>query len=229
MIHYRLPMFETTDEFLGVLAKRFGKLKKQGLPDKDAAARKLLHDWNTGVIKYYTQPPETPEAQVGGASLIQELSAEFDLASIREDEGSLLKELPLLRPSKTMKFNSLGPVKEVMSEGYRDEESDMEDDDDDEAEEEEGPSALLGKEVCINLDPQPENKKAKEEEKKPRWETQVPTFDPETMSMQKFQKKMMKKARKEKNRNVKRIDSLVDELDTLKCANEDYDFDEHFE
>lgn len=200
MIHYRLADYKSTDDFLALLAKRFGKLKKQGIPDKEGAARRLLHDWNSGVIKYYTQPPETSSEQVG-ASLTQELSAEFDIDSLRDDEGSLLKELPLHRPSTTMKVSSLGPVNEM--EVNYDECSDMEEDDD-----QEETSGLLGKEVCIDLKPQPEDK-TKPEEKKARWETQLPTFNPEEMSLEKFQKKMMKKARKEKNRNVKDRKSVV--------------------
>lgn len=218
MIHYRLADYKSTDDFLALLAKRFGKLKKQGIPDKEGAARRLLHDWNSGVIKYYTQPPETSSEQVG-ASLTQELSAEFDIDSLRDDEGSLLKELPLHRPSTTMKVSSLGPVNEM--EVNYDECSDMEEDDD-----QEETSGLLGKEVCIDLKPQPEDK-TKPEEKKARWETQLPTFNPEEMSLEKFQKKMMKKARKEKNRNVKRIDGLLEGVDSLTCG-EDYDFAEYF-
>ncbi|XP_064087103.1 guanine nucleotide-binding protein-like 3 homolog [Macrobrachium nipponense] len=218
MIHYRLADYKSTDDFLALLAKRFGKLKKQGIPDKEGAARRLLHDWNSGVIKYYTQPPEMSSGQVG-ASLTQELSVEFDIDSLRDDEGSLLKELPMHRPSTTMKVTSLGPVNEM--EVNYDEYSDMEEDDD-----QEETSGLLGKEVCIDLKPEPKDK-TKPEEKKPRWETQMPTFNPEEMSLEKFQKKMMKKARKEKNRNVKRIDGLLEGVDNLKCG-EDYDFAEYF-
>lgn len=226
MIHYRLPAFKTTEEFLCAVAKRFGKLKKHGLPDKEASARKILHDWNTGVIKYYTQPPETPKTQVA-SSLVQTLSKEFDMNSLKASEISLFSELPNHRPSRTMKINSLGPVLEVMD--VANEESDMEDEEEEEEDDVNGSNALLGKQVCINMEPPPEDDKAKKDEKKPRWETQLPTFDPETMSLQKYQKKMMKKARKERNRNVKKIDGLVSELDGLKCTNEDYDFNEFFE
>lgn len=47
MIHYRLSDFQTTDQFLALLAKRLGKLKKKGIPDREVAARKVLQDWNT--------------------------------------------------------------------------------------------------------------------------------------------------------------------------------------
>ncbi|XP_068242976.1 guanine nucleotide-binding protein-like 3 homolog [Palaemon carinicauda] len=222
MVHYRLTDYKTTDDFLSLLAKRFGKLKRQGIPDKEGAARRLLHDWNSGIIKYYTQPPEISSEQVG-ATLTQELGAEFDLDSLKLDEGSLLRELPIHRPSSTMKVSSLGPINE-MEVNYEAEESDveaMEEDDEEEA------PGLLGKEVCIDMKPEPKDK-TKPEEKKPRWESEVPTFNPEEMSLEKFQKKVMKKARKEKNRNIKRIDGLMADLDGLKCTGEDYDFEEYF-
>lgn len=46
MVHYRLPEFQTVVQFLTLLAKRHGKLKKGGIPDRVLAARKVLHDWN---------------------------------------------------------------------------------------------------------------------------------------------------------------------------------------
>lgn len=49
MIYYQLPEFKTTEQFLAVLAKRLGKLKKKGVPNRDTAARKVLYDWNTYV------------------------------------------------------------------------------------------------------------------------------------------------------------------------------------
>lgn len=65
-------------------------------------------------------------------------------------------------------------------------------------------------------------------EKKARWETTLKEFNPQTMSMKAYQKKMQKKVRKEKNRNVKRTDDLTDALEKfsgLNDSNDDYDFD----
>ena len=57
---YKIPSFETTHDFLALVARKQGKLQKGGIPDYEAAARVVLHDWNSGRIKYYTVPPEAP-------------------------------------------------------------------------------------------------------------------------------------------------------------------------
>lgn len=70
---YNVPSFADNDcnQFLALVAKSLGKLKKGGVPNLDAAARAVLHDWNQGKIKYYCKPPlnsfqiENNEVQIG--------------------------------------------------------------------------------------------------------------------------------------------------------------------
>lgn len=45
---YKLPSFDTVDDFLQKVATVRGKLKKGGIVDVEAAARIILHDWNEG-------------------------------------------------------------------------------------------------------------------------------------------------------------------------------------
>lgn len=47
MMRYAIPDFSNVGDFLSLLAKRFGKLRKHGLPDVNKAAKLLLQDWNT--------------------------------------------------------------------------------------------------------------------------------------------------------------------------------------
>jgi nuclear GTP-binding protein len=56
---YSIPKFHEQDcqHFLSLVAKANGKLKKGGIPNLDATARMVLHDWNSGKIKYYCKPP----------------------------------------------------------------------------------------------------------------------------------------------------------------------------
>ena len=59
-------------------------------------------------------------------------------------------------------------------------------------------------------------------------------FDPSKMNMKKYQKLVQKKARKERNRNVGRTDSLVDAFKTFggidNTKNDDaYDFNDYFD
>ena len=46
MEFYCIPDFADVQEFLSHIARRHGRLKKGGLPDVDAAAKVVLHDWN---------------------------------------------------------------------------------------------------------------------------------------------------------------------------------------
>lgn len=50
MEHYGVSDFHTALEFLSLLARRQGKLRKGGLPDTDKAAKSVLMDW-TGWVK----------------------------------------------------------------------------------------------------------------------------------------------------------------------------------
>lgn len=47
---YKVPSFDSVDDFLQKVATVRGKLKKGGIVDVDAAARIVLHDWNEGII-----------------------------------------------------------------------------------------------------------------------------------------------------------------------------------
>lgn len=49
---YKLPSFDSVDDFLQKVATVRGKLKKGGVVDIGAAARIVLHDWNEGRYLY---------------------------------------------------------------------------------------------------------------------------------------------------------------------------------
>jgi nuclear GTP-binding protein len=46
MEFYCIPEFADVHEFLAHVARRIGRLKKGGVPDVEAAAKHVLHDWN---------------------------------------------------------------------------------------------------------------------------------------------------------------------------------------
>ena len=58
MEFYGIPEYSELKEFLAQVARKRGKLKKGGVPDFEAAAKVVLHDWTSGKIPYYTFPPE---------------------------------------------------------------------------------------------------------------------------------------------------------------------------
>lgn len=53
---YKVPTFDSVDDFLQKVAMVRGKLKKGGIVDVDAAARIVLHDWNEGMCEYHFVP-----------------------------------------------------------------------------------------------------------------------------------------------------------------------------
>uniref|UniRef100_A0A8C1SBW2 Guanine nucleotide binding protein-like 3 (nucleolar)-like n=1 Tax=Cyprinus carpio TaxID=7962 RepID=A0A8C1SBW2_CYPCA len=79
MDHYGIPDFQTAHEFLALLARRQGKLKKGGLPDTDKAAKSVLMDWTGGRISYFTHPPETHTLPTHvNAEIVAEMGKAFD-------------------------------------------------------------------------------------------------------------------------------------------------------
>ena len=45
---YKVPSFDSVDDFLQKVAMARGKFKKGGVVDIDVTARIVLHDWNEG-------------------------------------------------------------------------------------------------------------------------------------------------------------------------------------
>ncbi|EJD76445.1 hypothetical protein, variant 2 [Loa loa] len=97
ILHYEIPEFKTCDEFLAHIARKGGRLKKGGRPDLNAAARKVLIDWNCGKLRYFTEPPETvvnPNSNLFPAELLNEMSKEFDLDALEDEQKALVERLP---------------------------------------------------------------------------------------------------------------------------------------
>jgi len=78
---YKLPegtTWKDGEEFLSIVAVKYGKLLKGGDPDCETAARIVLYDWQRGRIPYFTPPPETEAekaAYAEKAAIVQELAA----------------------------------------------------------------------------------------------------------------------------------------------------------
>jgi nuclear GTP-binding protein len=51
---YKIPNFNTINEFLASVARKTGKLSKGAIPDINASAKIVLRDWNNGKIAYHT-------------------------------------------------------------------------------------------------------------------------------------------------------------------------------
>ncbi|KAM0050960.1 putative GTP-binding protein, orthogonal bundle domain superfamily [Helianthus debilis subsp. tardiflorus] len=90
---YKIPTFNSVDDFLSKVATVRGKLKKGGVLDTDAAARIVLHDWNEGKIEYYTMPPTRNEGENTEAKIVSELGKEFNVDEIYGTESSYIGSL----------------------------------------------------------------------------------------------------------------------------------------
>lgn len=98
-----------------------------------AAARSVLNDWNTGKIKYCTQPPEVQEAQSVhlSASIVHSEAREFDVENFESMETEILDQCAV-KTDDIMEITSSGPL-EIRQ-----------------PREEEEPSTSLAKNVVIN-------------------------------------------------------------------------------
>ncbi|XP_071122466.1 guanine nucleotide-binding protein-like 3 homolog [Mytilus edulis] len=145
ILHYNIPDYKDIDEFLALLARRMGRLRKGGIPDKNKAARSIIQDWTCGKIKYFTHPPEqhTLPTHVS-ASLVTQMGKEFSIDDLIEVEQKTLQGLDC-KSSKHMLVESLGPAQAIMDDSEidsyvkanekKDEEMDNEEDDDEESDE----------------------------------------------------------------------------------------------
>ncbi|KAG7400903.1 Guanine nucleotide-binding protein-like 3 [Phytophthora boehmeriae] len=82
---YQLPLdavskcFQDAVQFLVLVAQTKGKLGKGGIPDRGAAARIVLQDWNRGKLPFFTPPPDQ-SVEVLDTQLVTSFGAEFDVA-----------------------------------------------------------------------------------------------------------------------------------------------------
>ncbi len=96
---YGIPKFKAQDcmSFLALVAKATGKLKKGGIPNTDAAARSVLHDWNNGKIKFYCKAPvivnDNGGAGEADTKIVSSFSKSLDINSLRDEDIRVLDAL----------------------------------------------------------------------------------------------------------------------------------------
>jgi len=83
---YRLQDYNSVFEFLCHIGKKIGKLRKGGAIDVKAAAMRVLKDWNSGRIPFYTDPPEEDKSIHIGASVVSQWAAAFNFDEIAQSE-----------------------------------------------------------------------------------------------------------------------------------------------
>ncbi|ESQ49329.1 hypothetical protein EUTSA_v10020356mg [Eutrema salsugineum] len=107
---YKIPSFESVDDFLYKVATVRGKLKKGGLVDIEAAARIVLHDWNEGKIPYFTMPPKRDQGEHVESKIVTELAKEFNIDEVYSGESSFIGSLKSVNDFNPVEVPSNGPL-----------------------------------------------------------------------------------------------------------------------
>ncbi|NXQ94123.1 GNL3 protein, partial [Sagittarius serpentarius] len=158
MMHYSIPDFRNTEEFLTLLAQKRGMLKKGGVPDIENIAKLLLCDWTGAKISYHSQPPGSQRLPTYlTEDKIAEMQECFNLKNLEEENTTTVQALKYPSPASSIIFQSAGMANgtieenkvteeasewenlETSKEGEEEEEEDFteSDDDQDDVEEEE--------------------------------------------------------------------------------------------
>ncbi|NP_001234382.1 nuclear GTPase-like [Solanum lycopersicum] len=107
---YKIPTFDSVDDFLQKVAMVRGKLKKGGIVDTDAAARIVLHDWNEGKVPYYTLPPTRNEGEHLEVKIVSEFGKEFNIDEVYGSESSIIGSLKSVNDFNPVEVPSNRPV-----------------------------------------------------------------------------------------------------------------------
>lgn len=212
---YDITEYDTPEEFFAKKAARMGKFRRGGVPDAEGAARSLLNDWNTGKIKYCTQPPEVDSSAHVSASIVSAEAREFEIDNFDEMETEVLDQFTV-KVEDAMDYTSAGPVHmqqfpddntvsstHIIESSVKDE--DMDDDDD-----------------------EPKQKRGRTSKK----------VDPEMLldgnqTTNKNLKNLQKKQKKTNKRNEKKVNAVADVLENFTLdmggGDEDYDFKANFD
>ncbi|NXC12685.1 GNL3 protein, partial [Corythaeola cristata] len=109
MLHYSIPDFRNTEEFLTLLAQKRGMLKKGGVPDIENIAKVLLCDWTGAKISYHSQPPgsQRPPPYLT-EDKIAEMQECFNLKNLEDENNATVQALKYPSPANSIIFQSAG-------------------------------------------------------------------------------------------------------------------------
>ncbi|NXJ97664.1 GNL3 protein, partial [Corythaixoides concolor] len=129
MLHYSIPDFRNTEEFLTLLAQKRGMLKKGGVPDIENIAKVLLCDWTGAKISYHSQPPgsQRPPPYLT-EDKIAEMQECFNLKNLEDENNATVQALKYPSPANSIIFQSAGMTNGTIGENKEiEEESEWED------------------------------------------------------------------------------------------------------
>ncbi|CAI4231373.1 unnamed protein product [Auanema sp. JU1783] len=200
MLHFGIATFTSVDQFLALLARKLGKLKRGARPDTNAAAKHVLNHWNTGKLRYFTHPPETSnknDNQHISTEIVSTFSKEFDIDSLFQEQNEIIQSLP--------EFKDDSP--DFTMEGGEAEEDDDEEDEENEME----VDGEKGTTVVTS------GKRKKKEEDKEEKAISDPTnlkIDG-NVQLNRFIKKAVKGQKKKQKKLARKADGLADYMEGL--------------
>lgn len=207
---YDITKYETYEEFFAKKAARMGKFLRGGVPDAVAAARGILNDWNTGKIKYCTQPPEEDISNTThiSAEIVKSEIREFEIDNFEEMETEIIDKFDF-KGEEVMEIASTGPVPMKTVESSNQEAMIIE--------ESECTPAKKGKRQTSG--------NTTENEKR-----NLEYFLEGNQTINKSIKESLKKQRKQKNRNEKKVAAVSDAIDNFSFGSTDekYSFESDF-
>ncbi|XP_008935422.1 PREDICTED: guanine nucleotide-binding protein-like 3, partial [Merops nubicus] len=117
ILHYNIPDFRDTEEFLSLLAQKRGMLKKGAVPDIENLAKILLCDWTGAKISYHSQPPgsQSPPPYLT-EDKIAEMQKCFNLKNLEEGNTATVQALKCRSPSSSIIFQSAGMANGIIEE-----------------------------------------------------------------------------------------------------------------
>ncbi len=84
---YDVHNWVDTEDFLKMVAHRFGKLKKGGEAHSDVVAKMVLNDWQRGKISYFVPPPDVQgDEAVEVAELAKKIEEDKEDVPVEEDD-----------------------------------------------------------------------------------------------------------------------------------------------
>ncbi|BDA47679.1 Guanine nucleotide-binding protein-like 3 homolog [Coccomyxa sp. Obi] len=147
MALYKVPGFEGPDTLLRHIAAARGKLRKGGLPDIEAAARIMLHDWNDGRISYYTLPPKRDDHGHAAAAVVPAYSTDFNVDEVyAEQQRAVVASLPSVADGEFFETQPVGEADVNLEAMDADEAPREAQDSDEDADEDEGTAMSDGEE-----------------------------------------------------------------------------------
>ncbi|NXF29880.1 GNL3 protein, partial [Nyctibius bracteatus] len=117
VMHYSIPDFRNTEEFLTLLAQKRGMLKRGGVPDVENIAKVLLCDWTGAKISYHSQPPESQRLPLYlTEDKIAEMQECFKLKILEEENNNTVQALKYPSPASSIVFQSAGMTNGTIAE-----------------------------------------------------------------------------------------------------------------